>query len=74
MPRSRRKKTCRGDPMPDRIEIDLSSRIFIEFSGDGALFVDADGDEILFRVTGNHFDQEMAAAELRRAVKKLEGR
>lgn len=37
----------------DRIEIDLSTLVFVGLCGDGALFEDGDGDEILPRATGN---------------------
>ena len=59
--------------MPDRIEIDLSGLVFLGICGDGALFVDGDGDEILFRATGNEHDLKAAAGELRRAARELEG-
>lgn len=56
-----------------RIEIDLSSLVFLHICGDGVLFQDGDGDEILFRATGNKHDNEAAAGELRRAAAILEG-
>ena len=59
--------------MSNKIEIDLSTLIFLHVCGDAALFVDADGDEILFRATGNRYDNEAAARELHRAAKELEG-
>ena len=59
--------------MPDRIEINLSHLVFLHLCGDGALFLDGDGDEILFRATGNKHDLEAAAWELRRAAEILEG-
>ena len=59
--------------MPDRIEIDLSHLVFLHLCGDGALFLDGDGDEILFRATGNQYDLEAAAWELRQAAAALEG-
>ncbi|MDD4985630.1 MAG: hypothetical protein PHQ43_07565 [Dehalococcoidales bacterium] len=56
----------------DRIEIDLSTMVFVGVCGDGALFMDGDGDEILFRTGGNKHDLAAAACELRRAAKELE--
>ena len=58
--------------VPDRIEINLSTLVFIGVCGDGALFLDGDGDEVLFRVTGNRYDQKAAARELRKAATILE--
>ena len=58
--------------MPNRIEIDLSSLVFVGICGDGVLFLDHDGDEILLRATGNHFDREAAVRELRKAAAVLE--
>ena len=58
--------------MPDRIEIDLSFLVFVGICGDGVLFEDGDGDEILFRATGNRHDNEATARELRRAAAILE--
>ena len=52
--------------MPD-IEIDLTSLVFLRFENGGALFLDGDGDEILFRATGNQHDREAAVEELNKA-------
>ena len=52
--------------MPD-IEIDLTSLVFLRIENDGALFVDGDGDEILFRATGNQYDQAAAVKEINKA-------
>ncbi len=52
--------------MPD-IEIDLTSLVFLRIESGGALFLDGDGDEILFRATGNQHDQEAAVKELNKA-------
>ena len=58
--------------MPDRIEIDLSTLVFVHVCGDGALFMDSDGDEILLRASGSKDDIAAAVCELRRAAKILE--
>jgi hypothetical protein len=57
-----------------RIEIDLSTLVFVGVCGDAALFVDADDDEILLRVGGgNKHDLAAAAKEFLKAVAALEG-
>ena len=61
-----------GLPMGDRIEIDLSTLIFVGVCGDGVLFMDGDGDEVLFRATGNQHYNKAAVRELRRAAAILE--
>ena len=52
---------------PD-IEIDLSTLIFLHICGDGALFVDGDGDKILLRASGTEHDLKAAAKELLKAA------
>ena len=52
--------------MPN-IEIDLTSLVFLRIKDGGALFLDGDGDEVLFKATGNHYDREMAVKELNKA-------
>ena len=59
--------------MSDRIEIDLSTLVFLHVCGDGALFMDGDGDEILLRATGNEHDLKAAAKEFLKAAAILEG-
>jgi len=49
--------------MPN-VEIDLTSLVFLRIEDGGAIFLDGDGDEILFRVTGNQHDREGAVKEL----------
>lgn len=59
---------------PDnRIEIDLTSLVFVGLCGDAALFVDGDGDEILFKASGNKPDLAAATRELLKAAAILEG-
>ena len=52
---------------PD-IEIDLSTLVFLHICGDGALFCDCDGDEILFKASGTEHDLKAAAKELLKAA------
>ena len=54
----------------NRIAIDLSSLVFAGIEGDGALFVDGDGDEIEFYVTGNKHDWQAAVKEIMKAVEE----
>lgn len=58
--------------MPDRIEIDLSTLVFVGVCGDGALFCDGDGDEILLRATGNRHDNDAAVREFLKAAAIME--
>ena len=60
--------------MPDRIELDLSSLVFVGLEGKGALFRDGDNWEVLLVATGNHYDLAAAARELLKAAAVLEGR
>jgi hypothetical protein len=58
----------------DRIEINLATLVFVGLCGDGALFVDGDGDEILLRASGNKHDLKAAAREFLKAAKAAEAR
>ena len=57
--------------MVDRIAIDLSSLVFVQLEGDGALFVDGDGDEVKLYVTGNKHDRQAAVKEIMKAVEAI---
>jgi hypothetical protein len=59
--------------VPDRIIIDLSTLIFIRQEDGGALFLDGDGDEILFYASGNPYEIEAASQELLRAAAAIKG-
>lgn len=50
-----------------QIEIDLSTLVFVRIEGYTAIFIDGDGDEILFLATGNQRDREAAIREINKA-------
>lgn len=50
------------------ISIDLSSLVFVELECGRALFVDGEGDEIVFYCAGNTADCEAAVKEIKKAV------
>ena len=57
----------------NRIAIDLSSLVFVEIKEKKALFIDGEGDEIAFYVTGNKHDRQAAVKEIMKAVEAAAG-
>lgn len=53
----------------NKITIDLSSLVFIRLEGDGALFMDDEGDEIRFYASGTPEDRQAAVNEIMKAVR-----
>jgi hypothetical protein len=52
---------------PDII-LDISTLVFVQHQDGGALFLDEDGDKILFIVTGNKADHKEAVEQIRKAT------
>lgn len=51
------------------VTIDLATLVFVQHQDGGALFIDGDGDYVLFTASGNRYDLEAAIRELQKAVK-----
>jgi len=52
------------------ITIDLSFLVFVGHQDGGALFLDGDGDYVLFLASGNQFDRAEAVRQLGMAVNR----